>query len=313
MLSKITHLLVKIRNLINKKKRIVNPKLYMTLLVKDEVDVIESNIIFHKNMGVDGFIVTDNASTDGTSTILEKYKEMGWIKELILEPSADYNQVQWVDRMIFIAKEKYGADWVINSDADEFWCCKTGNLKNIVESSNANVINVDIFNVYPENEATFFENDKLITNAQAIPQQLLNKLSSYSLYTDQIGKVIHRTQGYVKINMGNHNVKMKRKSISKASDVLIYHYNLRGLEHFKRKMIGGGASVNSSKLLSKNAALHWRHFYDLFVHQKIPHEDEYKNVIGAKYYNELELLNVFKKGNIVKDFFKSEHDDKRNY
>lgn len=35
-------------------------KLFMTLLVKNEEGMLEENLQFHKAMGVDGFIITDN-------------------------------------------------------------------------------------------------------------------------------------------------------------------------------------------------------------------------------------------------------------
>ena len=56
----------KLTNYINlqffKHETIVNPLLIMTILAKDEADIIEEQIKFHKNMGVDSFIVTDNNS-----------------------------------------------------------------------------------------------------------------------------------------------------------------------------------------------------------------------------------------------------------
>lgn len=55
-------------------RRCSNPKLIMTLLVKDEADMLEENLLFHHSMGVDGFIVTDNNSTDRTPEIIRKYK-----------------------------------------------------------------------------------------------------------------------------------------------------------------------------------------------------------------------------------------------
>lgn len=47
-----------------KQKEIDNLKLIITLLVKDEEDILETNIRFHKAMGADGFIVTSHNSTD---------------------------------------------------------------------------------------------------------------------------------------------------------------------------------------------------------------------------------------------------------
>ena len=42
----------------------------MALKVRDEEDVLEHNLRFHRAQGVDFFIVTDNASVDGTPAIL---------------------------------------------------------------------------------------------------------------------------------------------------------------------------------------------------------------------------------------------------
>ena len=50
-------------------RRPSHPILYMTLLVKNEEELLEQNLIFHKQMGVDGFIVTDNNSTDHTPDV----------------------------------------------------------------------------------------------------------------------------------------------------------------------------------------------------------------------------------------------------
>ena len=69
-----------------------SPKLIMTLLVKNEEDMLEKNLQFHKAMGVDGFIITDNNSTDCTLNIIRKYQEKGWILEYIEETGTNYQQ-----------------------------------------------------------------------------------------------------------------------------------------------------------------------------------------------------------------------------
>ena len=51
-------------------RRTRKPRLVMTLLVKNEEDMLERNLCFHKRMGVDAFIVTDNNSTDRTPEII---------------------------------------------------------------------------------------------------------------------------------------------------------------------------------------------------------------------------------------------------
>lgn len=118
LLNKIAHVLKEAPQAF---KKTSNPILIMTLLVKNEEDILEESLRFHKAMGIDSFLITDNNSTDGTIEIIRKYQEKGWIKEVIFEKATNYNQKVWVDRMIKLAKKKYHADWVINADADELW------------------------------------------------------------------------------------------------------------------------------------------------------------------------------------------------
>ena len=48
-------------------------KVVMTLLVRDEEDILRENIDFHLKQGVDHFIVTDNLSLDSTSEVVKLF------------------------------------------------------------------------------------------------------------------------------------------------------------------------------------------------------------------------------------------------
>src|SRR5205809_5455366 len=105
-------------------------KLVMTLLVRDEADIVDENIAFHLAVGVDFVIAADNASTDGTTEILEKYARNGHLHRISLQDP--FSQIEVVTQMARLAATDFGAEWVINSDADEFWWPRIGTLKELL-------------------------------------------------------------------------------------------------------------------------------------------------------------------------------------
>ena len=82
-------------------------KLVQTLLVRDEADVVDAQIAFHLNAGVDFVIATDNRSEDGTTEILERYAREGHL-HLIRESGDDLRQSEWVTRMAGLAATDFG-------------------------------------------------------------------------------------------------------------------------------------------------------------------------------------------------------------
>lgn len=106
-------------------------KLVLTLRSRDEEDVIEANIAYHLERGVDLLIVTDNGSVDGTLEVLERYRREGHL-HLIHEPASEYAAEEWITRMARLAATDFGADWVLNGDVDEFWWPDRGTLKDVL-------------------------------------------------------------------------------------------------------------------------------------------------------------------------------------
>ena len=110
-------------------------KLVMAIRARNEEDVLEHNLRYHRALGVDHFILTDNASTDRTPEIVRRYAAAGLLTP-IHEPPTDNFRLdggKWVTRMARLSATELGADWVVHADADEFWWPATGSLKQALE------------------------------------------------------------------------------------------------------------------------------------------------------------------------------------
>ncbi len=258
-------------------KQVHSPKLIMTLLVKNEERLLEHNLMFHKAMGVDAFIITDNNSTDSTPDIIQKYVDKGWIIESIKEPGQNYRQKLWVDRMIWRAKCRHAADWVINADADEMWYSPSGSLKAEM-LGRANVLKCMVVNVYPQEGSEFW---KWTEAVKPIGDTTKYDLSPYHIFKKYTYKVAHSVRGYLKISMGNHKVMMLPKRQIDSS-ITVFHYNILSREQFIAKMKNGGKQMEQNP--KKSVARHWRYFYELYKEGRI--EAEYDRVVGTPWQAE---------------------------
>jgi hypothetical protein len=105
----------------------------MTLIVRDEADIVAQHLAFHLGAGVDLIIVTDHASSDGTQDVLAEHERAGRVR-VIREVDGPFRQREWMTRMARLAATEHGADWVVNGDVDEFWWPRGGSLPDVLGS-----------------------------------------------------------------------------------------------------------------------------------------------------------------------------------
>ena len=175
--------------------------LVMTLLARDEIDIVDSWLAFHLNAGVDVVIATDNRSQDGTTDVLEEYGRSGHVR-LIREPGEDLRQDEWVTRMARLAATEYGAGWVINSDADEFWWPRGHPSPGVLEAVPARYGTVGAFlRVFCPRPGEEHFAERMTVRFSALAP--INDPAS--LYKP-IRKVVHRGHPEIQLTRGNHAV-----------------------------------------------------------------------------------------------------------
>ena len=173
--------------------------LVMTLLARDEIDIVDSWLAFHLNAGADLVIATDNRSQDGTTDVLEEYARSGQV-HLIREPGEGLRQDEWVTRMARLAATEYGADWVINSDADEFWWPRGASLSDVLAAVPPRYGTVGAFlRVFCPRPGEERFADRMTVRFSALAP--INDPAS--LYKP-IRKILHRGHPEIRVTRGNH-------------------------------------------------------------------------------------------------------------
>jgi hypothetical protein len=176
--------------------------LVMTLLARDEADVIESWLSYHLNAGADFVVATDNRSQDGTTDVLERYARDGHL-HLIREDGDDLRQNEWVTRMARLAATDFGADWVINSDADEFWWPRGASLAKVLDAIPPRYGTVGAF---LRTFAPRPDSDEPFAERLTVRFSALAPINDPASLFKPIRKVIHRGHPEITLTRGNHAV-----------------------------------------------------------------------------------------------------------
>ncbi len=208
-------------------------KLVVTVLARDEADVIGDQVALHLNAGADFVIATDNNSRDGTTEILERYRREG-VLHLIHEPAEGLRQGEWVTRMARLAATDFAADWVINTDADEFWWPRGGSLKELLAAvpERYGIVHAfwRSFVPRPDDDASFAER----MTARLSQHAPINDPTSF--YRPVI-KVAHRADPNVVVGRGNHGLlDSPFLPLTTWHPLEVLHFPLRSREQWMRKI-----------------------------------------------------------------------------
>ncbi|HUF01272.1 MAG TPA: glycosyltransferase family 2 protein [Gaiellaceae bacterium] len=211
-------------------------RLVMTLLARNEADIVDAQLAFHLHAGVDFVIATDNRSDDGTTEILERYARAGYL-HLLREDGDDMRQSEWVTRMARLAATEFGADWVINADADEFWWPRGGTLAEVLALVPPRFGVVRgcwrHFLARPAGHPFFAERMTTRLCSPAFPG---DKRTIHHAHQ----KVAHRAHPEVVVDAGNHDVSGGGlEPLRFWHPIEVLHFSIRSVAQVARKAKGG--------------------------------------------------------------------------
>ena len=229
-------------------------KFVVTVMVRDEVDIIAAMVEHHLAQGADLIIATDNGSVDGTTEVLQRYADLG-VLELHHDPVFRKQQHALVTGMARRACTEYQADWVVNADADEFWAPrdKRLTLRSALEAipTSLDAFEVPVTNLVGPPAMRGSGVDRLLWRDRRTAEQL----QAVGIFAQPTGDVVHRGDPAVVVAQGNHFVSLKSNGQpDPALELEVLHVPWRSWLQFERKVVNTGRSYEANPDLqpSKN-------------------------------------------------------------
>ena len=204
-------------------------RVVLTLVVRDEADIVDQQISYHLEAGVDFVIASDHRSTDGTTDILERLQREGHLR-LIRRNEGGFFQSRWVTEMARLAATEHGADWVINTDADEFWWPREGSLREVFKAVPRRFGAIRgiwrHFVLRPQTDEPF--EDRMVVRRLASPEVA-------HPYRTQV-KVAHRADPAVVVPQGAHDAFGERLVLLREwFPFEVLHFPIRSRDQLERK------------------------------------------------------------------------------
>lgn len=272
-----------------------HPRVVMTLCVRDEADIIRSQLEYHLSMGVDLIVAMDNGSVDGTDKILREYEKAGKL-EYFYEPSDEYLQDVWITRLASHAYLKHAADWIINGDADEFFVPKEGTLKDVLKgiSSEVNAVSIKRHDMVPIERSGVSDPpiEMVYRKTQSLEWVMGHPLAN---------KFIHRGMPGLQIQRGSHFISADTAIKQMESEnIFTFHYPIRSYQQFENKVrnVGAGRARNNLPTSRYNhwcSALKNGELRNVFLSYQLNQEQIQKKLESKEIVEERKIADVLTK------------------
>jgi glycosyltransferase involved in cell wall biosynthesis len=238
-------------------------RLAVTLMVRDEADIVGPVIDNLIAQGTDAIIVTDNGSVDGTAEILESYGDR---IDLRHDPVQRKQQFSVVSAMARDAATVHGADWVINADADEFWFPRAGGatVHDVLSEVPASLrtFRVEVIDMIGDPAARGSGLQRL-TLQDRRPLERMNELGIHAHATPD---AVHIGAADIEVAQGNHFVNLEQDGdLPDDLGLEVLHFPWRSWEQFEGKVEKSGRAYASNPELQPSPNHHGMREYRRYL------------------------------------------------
>ena len=244
------------------------------LVARNEADIIRTNVLYHLSLGLDRILIVDNGSSDGTDRVLRELARR--------DPRVRWTRDEglWYAGQLFtkIAREAFGegADWVVPIDADEFWYAPGGDLRGVLEQSEAGALRATGLNFIQRREQEESVPDALLHMTRRIHEpvaaergnrkpaaDLVESQQIASVEIEPVRKWISRPTATIEMFRGNGKVEGVA-GLKRATDEIVrLHAILRSRARLRAKAEGGERSKEAgSKPNQSSHLMRWKRLKD---------------------------------------------------
>ncbi|MGV8896780.1 MAG: glycosyltransferase family 2 protein [Rhodoglobus sp.] len=241
-------------------------KIVMTLMIRDEADIIQAMLEHHAAQGISTFVITDNGSTDGTVKLIEEFAEH---HDVDLRHDAEHRKQQGatVTRMARDAYSLHGADWVINADSDEFWLPvdRSRTLAEVVAEIPPSIQSFPV----PVTDMTGEPAEMGTGISRLIYRDLrpVANLNDAGIFAHSTPNVLHVGNPDVEVVQGNHFVNMEVGELPDPRlGIEVLHFPWRSWAQFRRKVENAGRAYDANPNLTPSPNHHGMRDYRRLQH-----------------------------------------------
>lgn len=260
-------------------------------MAKNEIDIIEIFIRYHLSI-LDGMVILDNGSTDGTKEVILRLIKEGLPVHLIFDDTPAYNQSEITTNMLYHTIKKFNPEFVLPLDVDEFLTTYSG--KNIRDILNKEVVENSINYI---SWVTYVPTEKDDGAEVSVLKRIRHRRLKQNNYDEKILIPTSIPSKYrIKIKHGNHDlekmddVDFKKNSLS---DLNLAHFPIRSINQIKSKYLVGWLSHLARP---KQVIFDWYYYYNIIKSGKELTANDLKKM--ALYYD---VINKNQKIELIED------------
>ena len=237
----------------------------------DQGDILQDFLDWHLDLGIDMILAMDHGSTDGSRELLERYAKTHPVVWFPI-PERNITKYSPADELAALARDRYGADWIIHCDVDEFLCTSGGDLRTILARARPGRADADQRAAPHDDRRSAAGRTAGDAGAHLAdrPGRGADSRTTVSwdlpapfAFLEVGGHLIVRAAAFDRYGPGAHVGTTTSGLSGTVDDLYILHYAMRGFESLRIKVRNTASWLESNRHLEPGMCWHWRRWIHL--------------------------------------------------